>query len=90
MSLNMLGGGLEDRIPRLYRHDAESFIWVLAYITVVDVEYKSCSIKISRPPMTDSWFAGDRESHISSSTRTVAGSQSLCLTDNIPTRSAPW
>jgi len=66
MSLHMLGGGLEDRIPRLYRHDAESFIWVLAYITVVNVEYKDCSVKISRPRIIDPWFTGDYESHITS------------------------
>jgi len=66
MSLNMLNSGLEDRIPRLYRHDAESLIWVLAYITLVDVEYRGCSVKIFRPQKIDSWFGEDRESHISS------------------------
>ena len=64
MSLDMLDGGLEDRIPRLYRHDAESLTWVLAYITIVNVEYRGCSAKIFRPRMIDSWFGEDRESHI--------------------------
>ena len=73
MALNMLSGGLEDRIPRLYRHDAESFIWVLAYITVINVEYRGCSVKISRPHIIDPWFAVDRESHISSKYAFPAG-----------------
>jgi len=64
MSLPMLISGLEDRIPRLYRHDAESFIWVLAYITVVNVEYKNRTVKISRPQMVEPWFTGDSQGHI--------------------------
>ena len=44
MAIDLLNGGLEDRIPRLYRHDLESFSWVLAYITVADIEYKDCTI----------------------------------------------
>ena len=63
MSLNMLNDGLDNRIPRLYKHDAESFTWVLAYITVVNVEYKSCSVKIYRPQLIDPWFTGDPQSH---------------------------
>ena len=66
MPLDMLNGGLENRIPRLYRHDAESFIWVLAYITVINMEYKGHTVKISRPPSVGSWFAGDCEVHLHS------------------------
>ena len=64
MALNMLNSGLEDRIPRLYRHDAESLIWVLAYVTVINIEYKGHTAKISRSEMIDPWFAGDRGRHI--------------------------
>ena len=63
MSLSMLNDGLENRIPRLYRHDAESFIWVLAYVTTINVEYKSSSVKISRPQLINPWFAGDPLRH---------------------------
>jgi len=66
MSLEMLNGGLEERIPRLYRHHAESLMWVLAYATVINVEYKSHSVKISRPRPIDSWFTRDTVNHISS------------------------
>jgi len=66
MSLEMLDRGLEERIPRLYRHDAESFVWVLTYATVVNVEYKNHSVKISRPTSVQHWFTADKESHISS------------------------
>ena len=64
MALDMLKGGLEKRIPRLYRHDAESFIWVLVYITVVKVEYKPHSVKISRPFSVEPWFTGGRAFHL--------------------------
>jgi hypothetical protein len=66
MALDMLNNGLEKRIPRLYRHDAESFIWVLTYITLVSVQYKGRFIKISRPQSLNSWFAQDHEVHLSS------------------------
>ena len=66
MSLEMLSGGLEERIPRLYRHDAESFTWVLAYITIANVGYTSCSVKISRPQPINCWFTRDYEGHLSS------------------------
>jgi len=64
MSFNMLDRGLEDRIPRLYRHDAESLIWVLAYITTVNVKYKGHTFKISQPPFVKPWFEGDLRDHI--------------------------
>ena len=66
MALNMLRGGLEQRIPRLYSHDAESFIWVLAYVTLVSVHYNGRFVKISRPLALNSWFAGVRVDHIQS------------------------
>ena len=66
MALDMLNGGLEKRIPRLYRYDAESFVWVLTYITIVKVEYRSCTIKISRPEEIDPWFMGVCWPHITS------------------------
>ena len=56
MAIDLLNGGLDSRIPRLYRHDLESFSWVLAYITVAKIEYKGGAIKISSPPGTDAWF----------------------------------
>jgi len=70
MAIDMLNGGLDNRIPRLYRHDMESFIWVLAYITVADIEYKDHTIEISPLPTVDTWFRDDnqvdRKAHISS------------------------
>jgi len=63
MSLEMVDRGLEKRIPRLYRHDAESFVWVLTYATVISVEYSGHSVKISRPDSVQPWFTGDREYH---------------------------
>ena len=70
MAIDLLDGGLDSRTPRLYRHDMESFVWVLAYITVANIEYKNCAIKISPPPKVEAWFRdGDqleRDAHISS------------------------
>jgi len=56
MAIDLLDGGLEDRIPRLYRHDLESFVWVLAYITIAIIKYEDCAIKISYPPKVGAWF----------------------------------
>jgi len=68
MAIDLLDGGLDNRIPRLYRHDMESFIWVLAYITVANIEYKERTIKISPLPKVDAWFKdgdyADRDAHI--------------------------
>jgi len=70
MAIDMLDGGLDDRIPRLYRHDMESFIWVLAYITVANIEYKDRTIEISPRRRVETWFKdntqADRDAHISS------------------------
>jgi len=59
MALDLLDGGLERQIPRLYRHDAESFVWVLAYLIAITIEYKGHSVKISRPSYFDPWFKDD-------------------------------
>jgi len=70
MAIDLLDGGLNDRTPRLYRHDVESFVWVLTYITLANIEYKDCTIKISPPAGVKAWFRddspSDREAHISS------------------------
>ena len=71
MAIDLLDGGLEDRIPRLYRHDLESFVWVLAYITIAIIDYKDCTIKISYPPTVEAWFddygdQSERNAHTSS------------------------
>ena len=70
MAIDLLDGGLNDRTPRLYRHDMESFVWVLAYITVANIEYEDLTIKISPLPNVDAWFRdrdrADRDAHISS------------------------
>ena len=63
MALELLRGGLEQRIPRLYRHDAESFVWVLTYLTTITIEYNGHSVKISRPPDLDPWFKDDFRTH---------------------------
>jgi len=70
MAIDLLDGGLDRRTPRLYRHDMESFVWVLAYTTVARKEYKNHTIKISPPPKVDAWFRddsrSDRELHVAS------------------------
>ena len=70
MALDMLKGGFYGRIPRLYRHDLESFSWVLAYVTVAYIEYKNRTIEDSPVGDVKKWFKDkdedDREAHISS------------------------
>jgi len=70
MTIDMLNGELDDRIPQLYRHDVESFIWVLAYITVAKIEYEDCTIEITPLLKVEAWFKddnqADRNAHISS------------------------
>lgn len=54
-----------EQIPRLYRHDPESFVWVLVYITVVNVEYdEGRPVKTSRPLVHGGGYA-----HLSDSSR---------------------
>lgn len=75
MALEVVRNGFREQveqIPRLYRHDSESFIWVLAYITIVSLEYENYSVKISRPPALNPWFAGIGHVHLSSK-------QTLCF-----------
>ena len=70
MAIDLLKDGLELRTPRLYRHDIESFSWVLAFITVADIEYKDRTINISSRKGVHTWFQDrdkdQREAHISS------------------------
>jgi len=66
MALDLLHGGLDQQIPRLYRHDAESFVWVLAYLTAIAIEYKGHSVKISRPPYFNLWFKDDLQPNYTS------------------------
>jgi hypothetical protein len=70
MAIDLLDGGLDDRIPRLYRHDMESFVWVLAHITVADKEYKDHTINITPLRWVNAWFKNDdqadRDAHINS------------------------
>jgi serine/threonine protein kinase len=67
MAIDLLDGELEDRIPQLYRHDLESFSWVLAYITVADREYrvniedKTCTIELSPSRGVCAWFTNNTE-----------------------------
>ena len=68
MAIDLLDGGLDERIPRLYRHDMESFVWVLTYVTVANIQYKDRAIKISPLKQVGSWFKDnnhtDRYAHI--------------------------
>jgi len=70
MAIDLLDGGLNDRIPRLYRHDIESFVWVLTYITVANIQCKNRAIKISPLQKVGTWFKdhdyADREAHVTS------------------------
>jgi len=66
MALELLRGGLDRQIPRLYRHDVESFVWVLAYLIAITIEYKDHFVKISRPPCFDPWFEDNFEFHSTS------------------------
>ena len=61
--IEMSTGRIEEQIPRLYRHDAESFVWVLTYATVINVEYRNHSVKVSRPTSVQAWFEGDLLNH---------------------------
>ena len=68
MAIDLLDGGLTNRIPRLYRHDMESFVWVLAFVTVAKIEYKDYAISISPQGGVEAWFRDvdqkDRETHV--------------------------
>jgi len=68
MAIDLLNGGLDNCIPRLYRHGLESFIWVLVYITVAYKQYKGRTIKMSPLEGVDTWFKdrdkADRNAHI--------------------------
>ena len=70
MAIDLLDGGLDRCIPRLYRHDLESFCWVLAYITVAEMKYESRTIKVSPPKGFTAWFQDstqdEREAHVTS------------------------
>jgi len=70
LAIDLLDGGWERCIPRLYRHDMESFSWVLAYITVAQISYHGGTIEISSPPSVAAWFHDgnqrDRIAHITS------------------------
>lgn len=71
MAIDLLDGGLDGCTPRLYRHNMESFVWLLAYITVAEVVYKDHTIEISPPPQgVNTWFMDydfrDCRAHISS------------------------
>jgi hypothetical protein len=70
MAYDLLSGGLERRIPRLYRHDMESFVWVLTYITVAIKEYQGCTVQISPQGSAALWFKdgnkADRNAHVTS------------------------
>ena len=39
----------------------ESFVWVLAYITVANIEHKDRTVKISPLPEVDTWFKYDSQ-----------------------------
>ena len=56
MAIDLLEGGLDRCIPRLYRHDMESFSWVLAYVTVATIKYKESTIGISTFGDVSAWF----------------------------------
>ena len=67
MALEMIKYAPKGQIPRLYRHDSESFIWVLVYITVLNVEYNRTGlVENSRPRALDPWFMGVGDIHLSS------------------------
>ena len=55
-AIDLLDDGLDDRMPRLYRHDLESFVWVLAYITAANIEYENRTIKASPLSKANAWF----------------------------------
>jgi len=56
MVIGLLSGGPDRRIPRLYQHDLESFIWALAYTTVANIEYAGRTTKVFPPQNVDTWF----------------------------------
>ena len=70
MAIDLLDCEPDDHIPRLYRHDIESFIWVLTYITVANIQYEDHVIKISPLRNVGTWFKdrdyADRQAHVTS------------------------
>ena len=62
MAIDLLEGGLDRCIPRLYRHDMESFSWVLAYVTVAGIQYKEDTINITPVGSVCTWFKDGEES----------------------------
>ena len=67
MAIDLLNGGLEEGIPRLYRHDLESFSWILAFVSASLIGFDGSKIKICLVPGVDAWFrdedARDRRAH---------------------------
>ena len=62
MAIDLLEGGLDRCIPRLYRHDMESFSWVLAYVTVAGIQYKEDTINITPVGSVCTWFEDEKQS----------------------------
>ena len=70
MAIDLLNGGLERGIRRQYRHDLESFSWILAFVGVAQIEYEGSKIKISPVQHVNAWFKDqdndDRYYHVQS------------------------
>lgn len=65
MAIPLLAG-LDERSPRLYGYDAESFIWSLAYFSIAQrSEDEGDKIKLTRPPCLQPWFERHTQGHIS-------------------------
>ena len=50
-------------LPRMYKHDAESFFWVFTYISLANVKYIGRTIHISRSDEVNSWFGDNYINH---------------------------
>ena len=70
MAIDLLNGGLDRGIRREYRHDLESFSWILAFVSVAQIEYEGSKIKISPVQRVNTWFKDkddeDRDLHVHS------------------------
>jgi len=54
---------IDSRLPRMYKHNAESFFWVFTYISLANVEYSGGTIYISCSDEVAPWFGDNYISH---------------------------
>ena len=61
MAIDLLDGGIDGCTPQLYQHNIESFVWLLAYITVAEVVYKDHTLRVFVEAVGKSLGEGDTQ-----------------------------